>query len=55
MGTKLAPSFTDLFMCDFEEKIVETHHRQPFLWKGFIDDIFLIWTYVSAELEHFVK
>ena len=54
MGTKLAPSFANLFMGDFEEKFVETYHLQPFLWKRFIDDIFLIWTYGSKELEHFV-
>ena len=44
MGTKLAPSFANLFMGDFEEKFVETYHLQPF-----------IWTYGSEELENFVN
>ena len=55
MSTILAPSFANLLMGDFEEKFVETYHLQLFLWKRFIDDIFLIWTYGSEELESFVN
>ena len=50
MGTKLAPSFANLFMGYFEEKYVAPYSKQPFLWKRFIDDIFIIWTYGPDEL-----
>ena len=55
MGTKLAPSFANLFMGYFEEKFVYTYRLQPLLWKRFIDDIFFIWTYGEDELLQFVK
>ena len=55
MGTKLAPSFANLFMGDFEEKFVYSYSLQPFLWKRFIDDIFIIWTYGENELNKFVE
>ena len=45
MGTKLAPSYANLFMSKFEQDYVYTYHLQPILWKMFIDDIFLIWTH----------
>ena len=40
IGTKLAPSYANLFMNKFEEKYVYTYPLQPILWKRFIDDIF---------------
>ena len=54
MGTKLAPSFANLFMGYFEEEYVALYSKQPFLWKHFIDDIFIIWTYGQDELNRFV-
>ena len=54
MGTKLALSFANLFMGYFEEKFVSPYRKQPFLWKRFIDDIFIIWTYGPEELSKFV-
>ena len=55
MGTKLAPSFANLFMGYFEDKFVSPYPKQPFLWKRFIDDIFIIWTYGPEELTRFVS
>ena len=55
MGTKLAPSFANLFMGDFEEKFVYSYPIQPFIWKRFIDDIFIIWTYGEDELRKFIE
>ena len=55
MGTKLAPSFANLFMGHFESKYVATYKLQPFIWKRYIDDIFLVWTYGRKELDTFVS
>ena len=55
MGTKLAPSFANLFMGYFEDKFVYSYHLQPFIWKRFIDDIFFVWTYGQNELDNFVE
>ena len=53
MGTKLAPSYANLFMTKFEDKYVFTYPLQPLLWKRFIDDIFLIWTHGRNSLTKF--
>ena len=37
IGTKLAPSFANLFMGHFEDKFVYSYPLKPFIWKRFID------------------
>ena len=53
MGTKLAPSYANLFMTKFEHKYVYTYPLQP--WKRFIDDIFLIWSHGMNSLTKFIE
>ena len=55
MGTKLAPSYANLFMTKCEDKYVYTYPLQPQLWKRFIDDIFLIWPHGMNSLTKFIK
>ena len=38
IGTKLAPSFANIFMGWFEDKFIYPHHKLPLLWKQYIDD-----------------
>ena len=54
MGTKLAPSYANLFMTKLEEKYVYTYPLQPQLWKRFIDDIFMIWPHGMDSLLEFI-
>ena len=55
MGTKLAPSYANLFMTKFGQKYVYTYPLQPKLWKRFIDDIFLIWPHGMVSLWEFIN
>ena len=55
MGTKLAPSYANLFMTKFEQSHGYTYHLQPTLWKRFIDDIFMIWPHGENSLLEFIK
>ena len=55
MGTKLAPSYANLFMTKFEEKYVYTYPLQQKLWKRFIDDIFVIWPHGMDSLLEFIN
>ena len=48
IGTKMAPSYSPLFMGKFEED-------KPLIWLRFLDDIFLIWEYSEEELLDFIK
>ena len=54
MGTRLAPSYANLFMDYFERHYVYTHHTQPLLWKRYIDDIFMLWQHDVQELQNFI-
>ena len=54
MGTKLALSYSNIFMSHFEEKYVNPHHNLPLLWKRFIDATFLIWTHGMNKLMQFI-
>ena len=55
MGTKLAPSYANLFMTKFEDKYIYTYPLHPQLWKRFIDDIFLIWPHGMNSLTKFIE
>jgi hypothetical protein len=55
MGTKVAPSFANLFMAYFEETHVYTHHTPPRVWYRFIDDIFMIWENGQDTLNEFLN
>ena len=55
MGTRVAPTYANLFMADFENRSVYTYPKQPLLWLRFIDDIFFIWPHGQVELDNFIK
>ena len=55
MGTKLAPSYANLFMTTFEEKYVYTYPLKPELWNRFIDDISMIWPSGKNSLLKFMN
>ena len=56
MGTKMAPSFANIFMGTLEESLLSSapDHLIPLLWKRFIDDIFLIWTHGEESFQTFI-
>ena len=43
LGRKLAPSYANVFMGDFEGRHVYNNYPKPLIWKRFTDDIFLVW------------
>jgi hypothetical protein len=55
MGTKLAPSYANIFMSSFEEKFVYTYEPKPSIWLRYIDDIFLIWEHGQESLDIFLS
>ena len=52
---RLAPSYANLFMVKFEDKYVYTYKDQPYWWKRYIDDIFLLWPLGKPKLDMFVS
>ena len=57
VGTKMAPSFANIFMGALEQTLLSSSpdHLIPFMWKRFMDDIFLIWTHGEASFQSFIK
>ncbi len=53
MGTRVAPTYANLFMADFEEKYIYTLEKQPLVWWRFIDDIFSIFVGTEDEVKQF--
>ena len=55
MVTRVAPTYANIFMADFEETHVYTYPKQPKIWVRYIDDIFMIWEHGAEELQKFLK
>ena len=54
MGTRVAPTYANFFMGDFEDTHIYTYPLQPLLWVRFIDDIFMVWEHGEKELKSFL-
>ena len=52
MGTRMAPSYANLFMYQLESNILRSLILKPDYWYRYIDDIFAIWTHGPEELHH---
>ena len=54
MGTRLAPSFANIYMNSFEDAHVYNYHLQPNAWFRYIDVFFMVWNHGHDELHKFV-
>ena len=54
MGTRVAPSYANLFMAQLERKLLDNARIKPLIWWRYIDDIFAIWCHGEANLEVFI-
>ena len=54
MGTKMAPSYANLFMGSLEPKLISKGTPHINMWRRYIDDIFIIWTGSNKDLEEFM-
>ena len=53
MGTRMAPSYANIFMKYVETQLIDTSAKKPKIWLRFIDDIFMIWGHGRHALEDF--
>ena len=53
MGTRMAPSYANLFLAKFETDALSRAPFQPFIWVRYINDIFMIWTRSVLDLNTF--
>ena len=54
MDTRMAPSYANLFVGNFEQLAIENAPLKPFVWWRYIDDIFIIWTEGEHNLKTFI-
>ena len=54
MGTRMAPSYANLFMDRFERAFLAQEPILPLVWKRYIDDILCIWPGTRSELDSFL-
>ena len=55
MGTRMAPSYANLFLAKFETDALSRAPHQPHTWWRYIDDIFMIWTHSVDDLHAFTS
>jgi len=55
MGTKMAPSYANIFMEDLEERLLLSSLKQPLSWFRFIDDVDMKWKHGDKELDEFLE
>ncbi len=55
MGTRVAPTYANLFMAEFEEEHIYTLDKPPLVWWRFIDDVFSIFIGSEDEVKEFVE
>ena len=54
MGTRMAPSYANLFMDRLDRAFLAQELTLPIVWKRYIDDIFCIWTGSRSQLDGFL-
>src|SRR5690606_21304810 len=54
MGTRVAPSFANIFMGRLEKSFLETQLK-PLVYLRYIDDIFIIWQHGISQLHSFIQ
>ena len=55
MGTKMAPSYANIFMSVFGKQMLSSYRHKPFVYIRYINDIFMIWTEGKGSLKEFLK
>ena len=54
IGTRMAPSYANIFMDKLERQFIEQAEMKPHTWWRYIDDIFIIWTEGENSLRDFI-
>ena len=55
MGTKMAPSYANVFMGKLERQIISTSLFKPLSWFRFIDDVDMEWIESQQKLNAFIR
>lgn len=53
MGGPYSPTVANIYMFVTLRNFLQTHSKTPFLFKRYIDDIYIIWTHTMSKLDVF--
>ena len=53
--SKFTSSYSILFMTDLEKRLLSDIDLKPYIWRRYIDDIFLIWEHGGESLKLFLN
>ena len=54
IGTRMAPSYANLFMDRLETTLLDRYPKKPHIWLRYTDNIFMVWTEGKEELINFL-
>lgn len=54
MGTKMAPSYANIFMGKLEKELLQSSIEKPLSWYRFIDDVDMKWIHTDEGLQNFI-
>ena len=54
IGTRMAPSYANIFMDRLERRLIQNAEVKPHIWWRYIDDIFIVWTEGEEKLKEFI-
>ena len=52
MGTRMVPSYANIFMGHLEERLLNHIDNKPDNWGKHIDDVFMVWWFLD-QINHF--
>jgi hypothetical protein len=55
MGTRVAPTFANIFMAKIDKLVLEASDSFSLFFKRFLDDIFMLWTGTESQFLNFMK
>ena len=55
IGSKMAPTYANLFMDRLERTLISEARIKPHLWLRYINDVFMVWTGSEQELIKFLN
>ena len=55
IGTRMAPSYANIFMDRLERRLIQNAEVKPLIWWRYIDDIFIVWTEGEDRLKEFIN
>ena len=54
IGTRMAPSYANIFMDRLERRLIQNAEVKPHIWWRYINDIFIVWMEGEEKLKEFI-